>query len=94
MEASQLIAVITGVLSIVTAIIKVANWAGKTYLTPIVEGIRNLNRSVDDMKIALQKQLERVHALEIHLQSVEDRCKSNQHRIDEIEGILAKSGKG
>jgi peptidoglycan hydrolase CwlO-like protein len=85
MGIADVVAVIVGAISVATAIVKAAMWAGTTYLKPMADNIQLLTQGVNDLKDSISKQLERMHLIEVKVQDVEDRCKSNQHRIDELE---------
>ena len=90
LDVQYWIGLIGGILTIIGVIARAVFWAGRTYLQPIVKGMDALTQSMNELKEALQIQLERLHALELHLQNVEDRCKSNQHRIEKLEKQMAE----
>ena len=60
-------------------------WICKSMLNPLKEMLERVAKSLDKLNDALDKEKQERHELEVWLQEVDDRGKSNTHRIDKLE---------
>lgn len=60
-------------------------WICKSMFNPLKETLERIAKSLEKLNDALDKEKQERHELEIWLQEVDDRGKSNTHRIDKLE---------
>lgn len=61
-------------------------WICKSMFSPLKEMLERINKTLEKLNDALDKETQERHELEVWLQQVDDRGKSNTHRIDQLEG--------
>ena len=61
-------------------------WICNTMFSPLREMLERINKTLEKMNCKLDKETQERHELEVWLQQVEDRGKSNTHRLDKLEG--------
>ena len=63
-------------------------WICKSMFSPLKETLDRIAQSLEKLNNALDKEKQERHELEVWLQQVDDRGKSNMHRIDQLEGKM------
>ena len=63
-------------------------WICKSMFLPLKETLDRIAKSLERLNDALDKEKQERHELEVWLQQVDDRGKSNTHRIDQLEGKM------
>ena len=58
----------------------------KPMFSPLKETLDRIAKSLEKLNDALDKEKKERHELEVWLQQVDDRGKSNTHRLDKLEG--------
>lgn len=61
-------------------------WICKAMLEPQNVVIERINRALDRWNDIMDRQQSAIHALEVKIQELSDRSKSNTHRLDALEG--------
>ena len=61
-------------------------WICKSMFSPLKETLDRIAKSLEKLNDALDKEKQERHELEVWLQQVDDRGKSNTHRLDKLEG--------
>lgn len=61
-------------------------------IRPLNAAILRLQESIDKLSDELKSHGSKLHSLEIRITEVDNRAKSNSHRIDKIETYLTKGG--
>ena len=61
-------------------------WICKSMFSPLKETLDRIAKSLEKLNDALDKEKKERHELEVWLQQVDDRGKSNTHRLDKLEG--------
>ena len=61
-------------------------WICRSMFSPLKETLDRIAKSLERLNDALDKEKQERHELEVWLQQVDDRGKSNTHRLDKLEG--------
>ena len=61
-------------------------WICKFMFSPLKEMLERINKTLEKVNDKLDKETLERHELEVWLQQVDDRGKSNTHRLDKLEG--------
>lgn len=61
-------------------------WICRSMFSPLKETLDRIAKSLERLNDALDKEKQERHELEVWLQQVHDRGKSNTHRLDKLEG--------
>lgn len=57
-------------------------------LRPLNSAVENLNKAIKELREELSTAERRRHELELKVAEVEQRAKSNTHRLDKLEGVI------
>ncbi|MCI1750943.1 MAG: hypothetical protein LKI17_06435 [Megasphaera cerevisiae] len=69
-------------------------WVCRSLIAPLKEILERIGASLDELNETIKDEQRQRHALEVWVQKIDDRGKSNQHRIDDIETEIRQIGTG
>lgn len=84
LEIPEIVSVTCAVLGICGVIFKIA------VLVPFENKIDDLSKAIDSLQETINRHDDRVRAIEIHVAELEQRIRSNQHRLDAMEATKLK----
>ena len=78
--------VVVQMLTIAGGLASAVIWICKFMFSPQKEMLERINKTLDKLNDKLDVETQERHELEVWLQQVDDRGKSNMHRLDKLEG--------